>query len=107
MYFDFEAGNQQYKLRLNTRNIIALEEKLGGKNPLSIFGNGDRLPSIKEMVAILWASLQQYHHGITLNDTENIFDAYLEEHIPTDFIATIVEIYKVSGLIKEEDSEKN
>ena len=40
----------------------------------------------------------------------DIFDEYLNDgHIVTDFIAVIVEIYKVSGLIKnsEENTEKN
>ena len=106
MYVDFEAGNKQYKLRLNTRNIITLEKLLGG-NPLSIFGNGDKLPSITELVAILHCALQQYHHGITMNDAYTIFDEYLESgHTMTDFIQVVVEIYKQSGIIGD-SSEKN
>jgi len=49
MYYDFEAGNSAYKLRLNTRNIIALEKALGCA-PLGIFGKGDRIPTTTEMV---------------------------------------------------------
>lgn len=106
-YVEFEAGNKAYKLRLNTRNIIALEKKLGG-NPLSIFGNGDKLPTVEELVAVLWASLQQYNHGITMNDSYDIFDAYLDDgHIMTDFFNVIIEVYKVSGIIDAEDKEKN
>lgn len=52
MYYDFEAGNKAYKLRLNTRNIVALEKALG-TNPIGIFGAGDRIPTITEMVNIL------------------------------------------------------
>ena len=106
LYFDFEAGNKTYKLRLNTRNTVALEKALGC-NPLSIFGAGDTIPTITTMVQILWASMQQYHHGITLNDAYDIFDAYLEEHSATDFIPVILEIYKVSGIIREGATEKN
>ena len=106
MYFDFEAGNKQYKLRLNTRNTVALEKALGC-NPLSIFGAGDTIPTITTMVTILWASLQQYHHGISLNDAYDIFDSYLEEHSATDFIPVILEIYKVSGIIRDGATEKN
>ena len=108
LYFDFEAGNKQYKLRLNTRNTVALEKTLGC-NPLSIFGNGDTIPTITSMVAILHASLQAYEHGLTLNDAYDIFDAYLVDHSATDFIPVILEIYKVSGLIKETEdvTEKN
>lgn len=100
MYTEFTAGNKEYRLRLNTRAIVALEKQLGC-NPLSIFGDGDEIPSVTTMVAILHASLQPYNHGITLNDACDIFDAYLEENQMTDFLSVIIEIYKVSGLIKD------
>ncbi len=107
MYFDFNAGNKTYKLRLNTRNIVALEKQIGC-NPLAIFGSGDTIPTISAMVTILHASLQAYEHGITLNDAYDIFDAYLADgNQMTDFIAVILEIYKVSGLIKADATEKN
>lgn len=106
LYTDFTAGNKDYKLRLSTRNIVALEKQLGA-NPLSIFGNGDKFPTITEMVTILYFSLQQLNHGISLNDAYDIFDAYLEEHTATDFIPVILEIYKASGLIGEGNGEKN
>ena len=107
MYYDFEAGNKSYKLRLSTRAIVALEKQLGS-NPLAIFGDGDRIPTITEMVNILHASLQQYNHGITLNDAYSVFDDYLADgHTMTEFIPLILEIYKVSGLISNEVEEKN
>jgi len=110
LYFDFEAGSKAYKLRLNTRNTVMLEKALGC-NPLAIFGTGDTIPTITTMVNVLHASLQQYHHGITLNDAYDIFDTYLADgHSTTDFIPVILEIYKVSGIIPNsapEDTEKN
>lgn len=106
LYYDFEAGNKAYKLRLNTRNTVMLEKALGC-NPLAIFGAGDTIPTITAMVQILFASLQHYHHGITLDDAYNIFDAYLEEHTATDFVPVILEIYRVSGIIPKEATEKN
>ena len=110
-YIDFEAGNKSYKLRLNTRAIVLLERQLGC-NPLSIFGaNNDTIPTVTVMVSVLHASLQQYNHGINLNDAYDIFDKYLEDgNSSTDFIPVIIEIYKASGLIpndKEESNEKN
>lgn len=108
LYVDFTAGEKNYKLRLNTRNVIMLEKTLG-KNPLAIFGNGDTLPTITEMVAVLYASLQQLQHGITLDQAYDIFDAYLADgHNSTEFITVIIDIYKVSGLIANGDeTEKN
>lgn len=107
LYVDFEAGNKAYKLRLNTRNTVMLEKALGC-NPLSIFGNGDTLPSVTTLVQVLHASLQQYEHNISLNDAYDIFDSYLDDgHSVTDFIPVILEIYKVSGIIPKETSQKN
>jgi len=109
MFYELEAGNKVYKLRLTTRNIVSLEKQLNG-NPLSIFGDGDKLPTVTELVAVLWASLQQYNHGISMNDAYNIFDDYLADgHAMTDFFSVVVEVYKISGLIQteKESIEKN
>lgn len=107
MYYDFNAGNKAYKLRLNTRNIVALEKNLGC-NPLAIFGDGTTIPTISTMVNVLWAALQQYNHGISLNDAYDIFDSYIEDgNSMTDFIQVILEVYRVSGLIKTDSTEKN
>ena len=111
MYYDFEAGNKTYKLRLNTRNIVSLEKALG-TNPLGIFGTGERIPTVTEMVNVLHYALQPFNHGITLNDAYDIFDAYITNgNTATDFINVIVEVYKASGIIKgdsnTEDNEKN
>ena len=76
LYVDFTAGNKDYKLRLPTRQIVSLEKQLGC-NPLSIFGDGDTIPTITTMVYVLYASLQQLNHGISLDDAFNIFDDYL------------------------------
>ncbi len=106
MYVDFTAGNKAYKLRLNTRNIVALEKQIGG-NPLSIFGKGDTLPSITTLVSVLHASLQQYQHNISLNDAFDIFDEYLADgNTMTDFIKVVVDVYKQSGIIGD-SAEKN
>lgn len=102
IYVDFTAGNKDYKLRLNTRGVVALEKQLGC-NPLAIFGTGDTIPTVTVMVAILHASLQQYNHGISLNDAYDIFDTWLEDgHSTVDFVNTILEIYKASGIVPNE-----
>jgi hypothetical protein len=112
MYTIFNAGNKEYKLRLNTRNVVLLEKQLGS-NPLSIFGtdlDNPTIPTITVMVNILHASLQQFQHNITLNDAFDIFDEWLADgHVSTEFIPLILEIYKASGIIADESGqgEKN
>jgi hypothetical protein len=108
MYVDFSAGGNDYKLRLNTRTTITLEKQLGC-NPLAIFGDGDTMPTITTLVHVLYCSLQQLHHGISLEDAYNIFDEYLEDgNSATDFLSVVINIFKVSGLIKSDKvTEKN
>lgn len=110
MYYEFSAGNKEYRLRLNVRNIVSLEKSLGC-NPLAIFGDGETIPTVTTMVTILHAALQQYQHGISINDAFDIFDDYIADgKTAVDFVPVILEIYKVSGLIAAdatEDYEKN
>lgn len=110
MYTNFTVNEKEYKLRLNTRNTVLLEKQLGC-NPLMIFGDGSTIPQITQMVAILHASLQAYHHSITLTDAYDIFDSWLDDgHATTDFIPVIMDVYKASGIIPKdikEDDAKN
>lgn len=108
LYVDFKVKDKEYKLRLATRNIVALEKAIG-KNPLSIFGTGDEIPSITTMVNILFYSLQQFQHGIDYNKACDIFDEYLEENSMTDFLTVILDVYRVSGIMRDgkETNEKN
>lgn len=107
MWYEFVVGDKTYKLKLSVRNIVLLEKKIG-VNPLSIFGaNGETIPTVGTMVAILHYSLQQYNHGLTEQDAYTIFEQWLEDgNSLTDFIKVILEIYKVSGLIKQEDTQE-
>ena len=108
LFYEFTVGTKEYKCRLNTRGLIELEKKLGC-NPLNIFMSvGDNvLPRLEELIYVLHYSLQPYNHGISLDDTYEIYDHYIEEGKTfMDFIQVIMEIYKVSGLIKEEAAEE-
>jgi hypothetical protein len=110
MYVNFNAGENEYKLKLSVGSIMALEKKIG-TNPVMIFGideNNPVIPTITTMVSVLWASLQDLHHGVTMTDAQGIFEAWLiDGHIPTDFIKVITEVYKVSGIFKQGNDEKN
>ena len=107
MYVDFTAGNKDYKLRLNIRSTVSLEKKLG-VNPLMIFGDGETIPTITTMVNILHAALQQYHHGISVDDAFSVFEAWLNDgNTITDFLPIIIDVYKVSGIIKQDEDTKN
>ena len=106
-YVDFCAGGKEYKLRLTTRAIVQLEKQIG-RNPLMIFGNGEEIPTITNMVNVLYFSLQSLQNGITLNDAYDIYDTYIADgHTTTDFIKVIIDIYRASGIIPTEEADKN
>lgn len=106
MYVDFHAGNSDYKLRLNTRNVVSLEQRLGC-NPVMIFGKeGDSIPTITCMVTILHAALQTYHHGVDINKAYDIFDEWVADgNASVNFAKVILDIYKVSGIVPSGDEE--
>ena len=106
-YVDFFFFFKEYKLRLTTRSIVQLEKQIG-RNPLMIFGNGEEIPTITNMVNVLYFSLQSLQNGITLNDAYGIYDTYIADgHTTTDFIKVIIDIYRASGIIPTEEAEKN
>ena len=109
-YIEFETGKRVYKLRLNTRNTVLLEKLLGG-NPLVVFTSylaKDEIPPLETMVNILYASLKAYNEDITIDNTYDVFDEWLDDgHIIAEFINIIVDIYRQAGLIQKEKSEKN
>lgn len=112
LYTTFTVKDRDYKLRLNAKSCVDLEKKLG-TNPLNIFidiaGNDTmKLPNLNDLIAVLHYSLQALEHGITMDKTYEIYDAFIEEgHSMTDLIPIIIDVYKVSGLIPEEVEEKN
>ena len=107
LYTEFNVGEKVYKLRLNTRATVQLEEKLGC-NPLKVFFDAEKeLPKVKTLVTIFHAALQALQHNITLDDAYTIFDEWLDEgHVVTEFVPVVLEIYKESGLIAR-NNEKN
>lgn len=109
-YIEFIVGDKEYKLRLSTRAVIALEKKLGG-NPLKIFTDlksKQDVPTTESMMLVFHAALQAFHKEISLDMAYDIFDEWLnEEHYSAEFLAIIVDLYKVSGLIQKDKAEKN
>lgn len=113
LYTTISVGNKEYKARLNAKACVDLEKKLG-TNPLNIFvkmlGDGENiiLPSLGDLIAILHASLQAYHHGISVDKAYEIYDDFVNEgHNIMDLVAIVGEIYKVSGLMPEEVEEND
>lgn len=102
-YVEFKVGNEEYKLRLGANEIINLERKLND-NPLNVLMKiqDDGLPRTETLLQILHASLQRFHHGISIEDVNDIYDEYVENGGTfTDLLTEMVEVFKVSGFFKD------
>ena len=107
LYKDLKIGDKELKLRLSTRDCVALEKRLG-RNPLDdlMAVEQGKLPTITYVVILLHASLQKYQSNYSMENVYDLYDEYIEEgNSLTDMLAVITDIFKVSGFFKEPDKE--
>ena len=101
-YVELKIGENEYKLKMKTRQVVALEKSLG-KSPLNILMEAQDgvLPSIEDMLMILAASLQQFHHGYDLDKVYDLYDEFVEDgNTMLELIPIIIDVLSVSGYIK-------
>lgn len=104
LYTTWKVGEEEYKLRLTSKNTIVLEEKLG-KHPLEvIMGIQDQaLPKTSDIVFIIYYSLRAYHPTIKLDAVYDLYDEFVSEgNSITNIIQVLVDIFKTAGFIPEE-----
>lgn len=111
IYTNFTVGNTDYKLRLTAKACVELEKKIGG-NPLNIFtkiNSTSEMPKLEDIILILHASLQAFNHNISINDTYEIYDKFVDDGKSLmELIPVIIEVFKVSGFFREDKvTEKN
>ena len=106
-YVEFKVGKNEFKLKMKTRQVVALEKALG-RSPLYILMEAQDgvLPSIEDMLMILAASLQQFHHGNDLDKVYDLYDEFVEEgNTMIELIPVIIDVLSVSGYIKMDDKK--
>lgn len=109
MFYSLTIGAKELKLRLDTKNLIALEKAIG-KNPVEILFSLDRgaLPKITDVVYILHFSLQSLNNGYSLEKTFDLYDEYVANGgTLIDFISVLNEIFANSGLIQKANKNPN
>lgn len=103
-YTTWTVGETEYKLRLTTRQAVAVEEKLG-LNLLKVFmPKADEevpLPPLKVMLVVAHGALQKFHHGTKLEDVYDIFDDYVDNGgSQVSFLTDIIlPLFEDSGFI--------
>lgn len=114
LYTVFKVKDQEYKIRFGAKQCCDLEDKLG-TNPLNIIIaiGDDKMPKVKELLIMLHAGLQQYQHGISMDDVYDIYDNYcLDGGNIVGLLKVIIDAFKQAGFIPQakdntEDNEKN
>lgn len=113
MYIELIIGGEIYKLKLTTRASVQLERSLG-YNPITMLMDIDsgKMPRMADILIILQAMLQTYHHGYTLEKVYDLFDRYVEDGKSMfDLIPVFIEVFQESGYISktkdEEEEVKN
>lgn len=103
LYTTLNVGDQEFKLRATASSIVELEKKLGGKNPLSVLMTvqSGEIPSVSNLLLILHAALQKFHHGMTFEKVLELYDNYVDAgNSYTDLIPVMVEAFRASGFFK-------
>lgn len=102
--------DKNYVLKLTMRGCINLEKTLGTNpaNVLMAMASGEaKMPNMTGMMAIIHEALQPMNHGISLDDTYELFDDWFAEgHDMNEYIQLVVDILQSSGLLPKEDEIK-
>jgi hypothetical protein len=101
-YVELKVGEKVLRLGMKTRQVVALEKALG-KSPLNILMDAQEgaLPSINDMLIIVWAALQQYEHGYNMEAVYDLYDEYIAEgNTMMELIPIVIDVLSISGYIK-------
>jgi len=107
LFTEQTIAGKEYKLRLGARDIVSLEKKLGA-NPMDIFMRIEQgqLPKLEAVILILQASMNKYHNKMTVDKVYDLYDEYVADGGTfMDLIPVLLEVFKVSGFFKQEESD--
>lgn len=109
MFTTITINNNTYNLKLTAKSCVELENRLG-TNPLNVISklaDTEEIPSLSVILDIFHYALVPMNHGITLADTYDLYDKYIEEgHTMLDFIPVILDIFKSSGFISNKEKTR-
>lgn len=103
--------DKELKLRLTSLQGTKVEEKIGA-NLLKVFmpeeGETFTLPPLKVMLLLTHGALQKYEHGISFEDTSDLYDEYVDNGgDQAAFMADVIlPLLQVSGFMPREKTSK-
>lgn len=106
-YITWKIGDTEHKLRLTTRQAVAVEEKLG-VNLLKVFmprkDEDFPLPPLKVMLVVIHGALQKFEHGVSLDDVYDLNDDYVDAGGDQTSLLTdvIIPLFENSGFMPKD-----
>lgn len=77
LFTTWTVNGEDYNLKLRTKDIVVLEEKLKENLMSVVIGNG--IPKLSTMLLIIHRAMQGQHANIKEEKVYDIFDKYIEE----------------------------
>ena len=105
------SEDKELKLRLTSLQGTKVEEKIGA-NLLKVFmpekGEEFTLPPLKVMLLLTHGALQKFEHGISFEDTSDLYDEYVDNGgDQAAFMADVIlPLLQVSGFMPREEKSK-
>lgn len=105
------SEDKELKLRLTSLQGTKVEEKIGA-NLLKVFmpedGEEFPLPPLKVMLLLTHGALQKFEHGISFEDTSDLYDEYVDNggDQATFMADVILPLLQVSGFMPREKPSK-
>lgn len=98
------VGDQEYRLKITASAAMDLESRL----KKSLFDAVGELKNITVQVTFLWAALQKFHHGMSLQDAANLYDDFLDsEHGGFEkFTELLLDLLELMGFTQAEKTEQ-
>lgn len=100
----WNIGEEEYKLKLRTQDIVMLEGKLGGNLMIFLGKMSDNsMPTLAEMSMIVLYARKAYDKNVTIEKVYRMFDEYFDNGgTQAEFIAgPFMDLFKVSGFFSK------
>lgn len=99
----WKVDGEEYKLRLGVSDIMALEKRLGGRNPMDMLMMIDsgRLPSLTATLAVIQSAMTHFHHNVNIQEVNRIYERFIDKGgAYMDLIPVVMEVFEVAGFFK-------
>lgn len=104
-YTIWKVGEEEYRLRLSVAECVALEKRLGGRNPMDLLMGVQegKLPTLTASLALLQSAMQYDRRGVSAQEVGRLYERYLDEgNSYTDLLTVIMEVFEVSGFFRSD-----